>query len=114
MESFKDIFYNTKKFDSFKKYTENNFNTFVNINSKSITGEKVMKEIFFKEIKKVLTDFLGEEKVKFVRPISIKDNSLNLKCSNPIIASEIKLKKSKILEKIENPQYNIENIIFSV
>ena len=114
MESFKNIFYNTKKFDSLKKYTKNNSDTFVDINSKNVVGEKVMKEMFFKDIKIILIDFLGEEKIKFVRPISIRENTLNLKCSNPIIASEIKLKKSKILEKIKNPQYNIENIIFSV
>ncbi|MCF7906570.1 DUF721 domain-containing protein [Patescibacteria group bacterium] len=114
MDSFKDIFYNTKKFEPFKKYTKTKPNTFIDINSKNAVGEKVMKEMFFKDIKLVLVDFLGEENIKFVRPISIRDNVLNLKCSNPIIASQIKLQKFKILEKIKNPQYNIENIIFSV
>lgn len=114
MESFKDIFYNTKKFEPFKKYAKIKKNNLVEINSKSVVGEKVMKEIFFKEIKLVLVEFLGEKNIEFVRPISIRENTLNLKCSNPIIASQIKLQKTKILEKIKNPQYNIEKIIFSV
>ncbi|MCF7795671.1 DUF721 domain-containing protein [Patescibacteria group bacterium] len=117
MESFKDIFYNTKKLEPFRKYAKdkpNKSNKFVDINSKNAIGEKVMKEMFFKEIKTILIEFLGEENIKFVRPISIKENVLNLKCSNPIIASQIKLQKTKILEKIKNPQYNIEKIVFSV
>ncbi len=114
MESFKDIFYNTKKFEPFKEHAKVKSNNFIEINSKNAAGEKVMKEMFFKEIKVALVEFLGQEKIKFVRPVSIRDNILNLKCSNPIIASQIKLQKSKILEKIKNPQYNIENIIFSV
>jgi hypothetical protein len=117
MESFKNIFYNTKKFEPFKKYTKGNYkdtNKSTDFNLKNTLKEKIGKEMFFKEIKIVLGDFLGQEKIKYVRPISIKDNVLNLKCSNPIIATEIKLQKNKILEKIQNPQYNIENIIFSV
>jgi hypothetical protein len=117
MESFKNIFYNTKKFEPFKKYTKGNSSNSTkinNFNSKNTLKEKIGKEMFFKEIKIVLGNFLGQEKLKYVRPISIKNNVLNLKCSNPIIATEIKLQKNKILEKIKNPQYNIENIIFSV
>lgn len=76
-------------------------------------GSKITKEIFFSKFMDIIKDLIGEDLIKYIKPIYIKNNSIKIICSNPSIASMIKLKESIILEKIKNinSEFKIDKII---
>ena len=48
----------------------------------------------------VLKDFVGEENMKYVKPLFVKNRTLTLTCSNSALSQEIHLNQAKIVEQI--------------
>lgn len=76
-------------------------------------SSKITKEIFFAKLIDIIKELIGEDLIKYIKPIYIKNNNLKIICSNSSIASMIKLKENIILEKIKqlNTEFKIEKII---
>ena len=76
-------------------------------------SSKITKEIFFAKLIDIIKELIGEDLIKYIKPIYIKNNNLKIICNNSSIASMIKLKESKILEEIKklNTEFKIEKII---
>ena len=51
-------------------------------------------------------EILGENLMKFVKEISIKDGILNIKVSSAVVRNELSYQKSKIIEKMNNQAGN--------
>ena len=51
-------------------------------------------------------EILGENLMKFVKEISIKDGKLSIKVSSAVVRNELSYQKSKIIEKMNNQAGN--------
>ena len=51
-------------------------------------------------------EILGENLMKFVKEISIKDGILSIKVSSAVVRNELSYQKSKIIEKMNNQAEN--------
>jgi len=84
--------------------------------NKSDIGSKINKEIFFGKIIEIIKNILGEDIIKYIKPIYIKNNNLKIICHNPSIASIVRLKEPIILgeiNKISN-EFKINKIIIEI
>ena len=58
--------------------------------NKSDIGSKINKEIFFGKIIEIIKNILGEDIIKYIKPIYIKNNNLKIICHNPSVASIVR------------------------
>lgn len=79
-------------------------------------SSKITKEIFFTKLIEIIKDLIGEDLIKYIKPIYIKNNNLKIICNNPSMASMLKLKENIILKKIEelNTDFKIEKILLEI
>lgn len=74
---------------------------------KQVHGALILNS-FIEKIKEIF----GERNMKKIKPLFVKNNALTISCENSIIAQEIKLRESEIIEyiNIKIPQEKIEKI----